>query len=638
MTAVAGAAGAVPRSGLGRRPRVGLAIAIALLIAIPFLTPNSYIHNVFILIFLLAVLASGWNVMAGYTGYVSLGHSAFVGVGAYTTGVLVARWEVSPFLIAPIGGLAAAVVALLLGLATRKTRGAAFVIVSFAALELLGIITRNWSPVTGGNQGLFMPLPDWDVRFHNWPFYYALLALMLLSTAMTVAIRRSKFGLGLMAIRDDEDKAAGIGVVTPVYKGLAFMSSAVLVGMAGAVYGYYISFLSVSTMFDVVLSMQIVLAALLGGRGTVWGPILGAFLVVPLSELTNTTLGGADAGAIRLIMFGGLVLVVALLLPRGILPSISGRLARRARTGTASPTGSRLLDAELPATPVSHRVGATQTTGETLLEVRDVTMRFGGVTALDGASLTVPAGSITALIGPNGSGKTTLFNVIDGTYAATSGGVSLAGQSLNRLNPTRRAFSGIARTYQLPRLFPSLTVLENVAAVNSDFSLARLVRSAVSGTEAARATELLEFVGMGEYVGARATDLSYGQRKLVELAQVLMLDPAVILLDEPAAGINPTLLRRLGGLIRALNASGRTFVIVEHDMHFVLALADRAVVLAHGQVIAAGDPQTVSTDPAVLDAYLGDNFVLEPDLAEAETAASKRPVTEPEPIKTGSQA
>ena len=155
-------------------------------------------------------------------------------------------------------------------------------------------------------------------------------------------------------------------------------------------------------------------------------------------------------------------------------------------------------------------------------------------------------------------------------------------------------------------------MLENVVAVNPDFSLRRLSRSAVSGAEAARATELLEFVGMGEYVDARATDLSYGQRKLVELAQVLMLDPAVILLDEPAAGINPTLLAGSGLLIRTLNESGRTFVIVEHDMHFVLSLADHVVVLARGEVIAAGDPATVSADPAVLEAYLGDDFVLQP--------------------------
>ncbi|MDX6585112.1 MAG: branched-chain amino acid transport system ATP-binding protein livM [Solirubrobacterales bacterium] len=589
------------------KKRVIVALGILFVAAIPFFTPSSYIHNVLILTFLLGVLGSGWNVMSGYAGYVSLGHSAFIGVGAYTAGILAGEWGVSPFVVAPLGGIAAALVALLLGWATRRTRGVAFIIVSYAMLELLGLIVRNWSSLTGGSQGLLMPLPDWDVRFHNWPFYYALLALLLISVAMTAAIRRSKFGLGLVAIRDDEDKAAGIGVVTPVYKSLAFMASAVLVGVAGAVYGYYVSFLTVSTMFDIVLSLQVVLAVLLGGRATVWGPVLGAFIVVPLAEVTNTSIGGVDAGAFRLIMFGGLLLLVTLALPRGIIPSVSHLLERRRQTGGL--TGARLAETALPAAPSSERAAARSTE---VLRVADVTVQFGGVRALDEASLVVPAGSITALIGPNGSGKTTLFNIIDGTYAPLQGNVVLNGQSVAKLDRTGRAFAGIGRTYQLPRLFDSLTVLENVAAVNSGFKLRRLMHSAVSGAEAARATELLEFVGLGEYVQANATDLSYGQRKLVELAQMLMLDPAVILLDEPAAGINPTLLRRLAGLIRALNETGRTFVIVEHDMHFVLSLADQATVLAHGKVIATGEPATVSTDPAVLEAYLGDEFVLEP--------------------------
>jgi branched-chain amino acid transport system permease protein len=585
-----------------------LAAAILLTALVPLLTPDAYVHNVLILTFLVAVVASGWNIMAGLTGYISLGHGMFVGAGAYTGGILATRWDVSPFAVAPLGGVAAALVAVVLGLVTRRTRGPAFVIVSFAVLELLGLLTRNWSSVTGGSQGLPMPLPTWDIRFYNWPFYYALFALVLLSVGLTVAIRRSKLGLGLLAIKDDEDKAAGIGVVTSVYKGLAFVASAALVGVAGAVYGYYVSSLSVNTMFDVVLSMQVVLAALLGGRGTVWGPVLGAFLVVPLTEVTNTTLGGADAGAIRLVLFGGLVLAVTLLLPRGILPTVRDRIARR--RGETGRTGARLEDTPIPDAPPRRRPAASTTEA---LRVSGVTVRFGGLTALDEVTLAVPRNSTTALIGPNGSGKTTLFNVIDGTYAATSGTVELGGTPITRAGRPQRAFRGLGRTYQLPRLFGGLTVLENVAAACDEFKLSRLARSAISGPEAARALELLEFVGLRDYAEAKATDLSYGQRKLVELAQVLMLDPDVILLDEPAAGINPTLLRRLSGLIRALNASGRTFVIVEHDMQFVLSLADQAVVLARGRVIATGPPAEVSADHAVLEAYLGDDFVLAAD-------------------------
>jgi ABC-type branched-subunit amino acid transport system ATPase component/ABC-type branched-subunit amino acid transport system permease subunit len=591
-----------------RARRVVIAGLILLVALVPLLTQDTYVHNLFILTFMVAVTASGWNIVGGFTGYVSLGHGAFIGVGGYTGGVLAARWDVSPFLVAPLGGVAAALCALLLGLATRRTRGAAFVIVSYAMLELLGLVTRNWSGVTGGSQGFLMPLPSWDVRFQNWPFYYALFALVLLSIGMTVAIRRSKLGLGLMAIRDDEDKAAGVGVRTPVYKSIAFMAGAVLVGVAGTVYGYYVSTLSVGTMFDIVLSMQVVLAALVGGRGTVWGPVLGAFLVVSLSELTNTTLGGTDAGAIRLIMFGGLLLAVVLLLPKGILPTVGNLLERRRRRNAASPTGARLENTPLP--PARSGIGLSTSD---LLRVTDLTMRFGGVTALDRVSLVAPRGSITALIGPNGSGKTTLFNAVDGTYPVTSGSVTLAGRPITGLDRARRAHAGVGRSYQLPRLFDSLTVVENVAVATGELRLASLVRGAVSGTEAARATELLEFVGMGTYLQARAGDLSYGQRKLVELAQLLMLDPDVILLDEPAAGINPTLRERLAVLIRALNDSGRTFVIIEHDMHFVLSLADHAVVLARGRVLADGEPDDVSTDPAVLEAYLGEDLTVGAD-------------------------
>jgi ABC-type branched-subunit amino acid transport system ATPase component len=233
------------------------------------------------------------------------------------------------------------------------------------------------------------------------------------------------------------------------------------------------------------------------------------------------------------------------------------------------------------------------------------------VRAVDGCSFTVPEGSITALIGPNGSGKTTVFNLIDGTMPPQAGEVWFDGRRIDRLPPWARAHKGLGRTFQITRLFREMTVLENVVAPLRSFSLRQLTTGAVSGSEAERAEELLDFVGMRRYVDQPAWALSFGQQKLVELAQVLMLDPKLIMLDEPAGGINPTLIDRLGETIRELNAQGKTFLIVEHNMPFVLGLCRPVLVLARGKKIAQGGPDEIQRDPHVLDAYLGEDFVLE---------------------------
>ena len=255
-------------------------------------------------------------------------------------------------------------------------------------------------------------------------------------------------------------------------------------------------------------------------------------------------------------------------------------------------------------------------TGRVLLEVKGLEKRFGGLRAVDGASFSVPEGSITALIGPNGSGKTTVFNLIGGTMHPNAGEVWFDGERLEG-KPWTRAYAGLGRTFQITRLFREMTVLENVVAPLRGFKLSQLNADGVSGAEAERAEELLDFVGMKRFAGARASALSFGQGKLVELAQILMLDPKLILLDEPAGGINPTLIERMGEMIRELNARGTTFLIVEHNMPFVLGLCDPVLVLARGQTIAAGRPDEIQRNPKVLDAYLGDDFVLERDAAPA---------------------
>jgi ABC-type branched-subunit amino acid transport system ATPase component/ABC-type branched-subunit amino acid transport system permease subunit len=607
--------------------RVIVGVAAIVIVLFP-LSPSISAQNTVILALVLAIGASGLNVITGFTGYLSLSQGAFIGIGAYVGAILANRMpDVPPLLWVPVAGVVGAVIAMLLGLVTYRSRGPAFVIITVAFLFLVQFVAIEWVSVTNGTSGLTLPLPDWPEAWGNWPFHLVLVVLLGLSLLMTWWIRRTKFGMGLIAIREDEGKAGTIGVNAPVYKLLAFGASALFVGMAGSAYGYYLSFVDPIGMFSIITSALIVLSVILGGRGTLFGPVLGAFIIQPVNNLANDAFGGGNA---RLVIFGGLLVLLVILLPKGILPTISGLLERARTKGTVGLSGARLNPLDRPTAEV--QVHAPNPPGRTLLEVRGLHKSFGGNHAVNDCSFTVPEGSITALIGPNGSGKTTVFNLISGTMTSDEGQIQMNGDEVEKLSPWSRAHRGIGRTFQITRLFKEMTVLENVVAPLRDFKVRQLGLGAVSGSEAARAEELLEFVGMAAYRDARAGALSYGQQKLVELAQVLMLDPELILLDEPAGGINPTLTERMGDLIRSLNAQGTTFLLVEHNMPFVVGLCDPIRVLARGAVISEGTPQQIQKDPLVLDAYLGDDYLLEaPSKATTKSGLANVPVVERNP-------
>jgi len=600
----------VERARVGRQWIALVATGVLFIGLYPVFSDDLYYQNMIILSMVFAIGAVGLNVITGYAGYVSLGQGAFLGLGAYVVGLGATKVGGSPWVWIPAAGVVAAGMAALLGVVAMRARGHAFVILTIAFLFLLQIVATNWDSLTNGTGGVTLPLPTWSVEYQNWPFYYSLMGLLGASVLLAWWIRRNKFGMGLIAIREDEDKAATVGINTRVYKILAFAASALFVGMAGGVYGYYLTFIDPIGMFNILLSVQIILSLLLGGRATLWGPVLGAFIVEPLNEIANNDFGGGNS---RLLIFGGLLALVVLFMPRGIIPTVRRWLDAYARRGKAGLAGERLdgrielREREAPA----RQDAAAAAQAPPLLEVRGLEKRFGGVHAVDGASLSVPEGSITALIGPNGSGKTTVFNLIDGTMTPNAGEVRLAGRRIDGMKPWRRAHLGLGRTFQITRLFRGMTVLENVVAPLPSFRLGQLTADAVSGPEAERAEELLEFVGMAKYRDQPCSDLSYGQQKLVELAQILMLDPKLIMLDEPAGGINPILIERIGEMIRELNARGKTFLIVEHNMPFVLGLCAPVLVLARGKTIASGTSEQVRRDPAVLDAYLGEDFRLD---------------------------
>ncbi|WP_223166814.1 branched-chain amino acid ABC transporter ATP-binding protein/permease [Nonomuraea sp. SYSU D8015] len=578
-----------------RRAHLVAAACLLVLAVYPVINPwQPYPQAVLLLGFLLAVQATSWNIISGYAGYVSLGHSMFLGLGSYTVGILAARWGVNPLWVAPLGGVTATVIAVLIGAVVLRTRGHAFVIITIAMLLAAQIIAVNARDLTRGSDGITLELPFWHRDFQNIPFYYAFLALLVLTVLFSAWIRRTKLGTGLIAIREDEGKAATIGVDTTRFKIVAYAASAFFIGVAGGVYAYYLTFINPVGSFAILGSVTIVLAALTGGRGTLYGPVVGAFLVNLVSEAATVYAGGVQS---RVLLFGGALVLVVLFLPKGILPTVEAWWRRRRPAEVAY----------IEPLAVRERVPQPPEPGDVLLSLRGVSRRFGGLTAVDDVSLDVRQGTITALIGPNGSGKTTLFNLVTGGLPADSGEIWFDGRRVDGLRPWRRCHLGLGRTYQVTRLFKEMTVRENVVAPLADARWRTMVSDAVRGHEAERAGELLDLVGLGRFADQRAGALSYGQQKLVELAQVLMLEPRLILLDEPAGGVNPSLLGRLTDVIRELNARGVTFLVVEHNIPLVLDLCDPVAVLAGGRLIAEGPPGQVREDPAVLEAYLGDD-------------------------------
>ena len=595
-------------------PRQHLVAGVCLLalLVYPVVNPwQPYPQGVMLLGFLLAIQASSWNIISGYAGYISLGHSMFLGLGSYTVAILALRWGVNPLWLAPLGGVTAVLVALVIGSVVLRTRGHAFVIITIAMLLAAQIFAVNFKGLTQGSDGITLPLPFWDADYQNIPFYYLFLGLLVLTVLFTAKVRRTKFGTGLVAIREDEGKAASIGVNTTRFKVIGYAASAFFIGVAGGVYAYYLTFLNPVGAFAILGSVVIVLAALTGGKGTLYGPVVGAFIVQLAGEAATVYGGGSQT---RVLLFGAALVAVVLFMPAGLLPTVEARWRKRhpaeveftdqagALGRSPATTRERALD------DVAESVDDNLTQDEVLLEVRGASKRFGGLVAVDNASLTVRKGSITGLIGPNGSGKTTLFNLITGGMSADSGEVYLQGQRIDGMPPWQRGHLGLGRTFQLTRLFKDMTVQENVVAPLPDSRWRTMFADAVSGPEAARAGELLDIVGLRRFAGERAGALSYGQQKLVELAQVLMLEPRLILLDEPAGGVNPGLLGRLTEVIRELNQRGITFLVVEHNLPLVLALCDPVVVFSRGRPIAEGPAAMIRQDPEVLDAYLGHDW------------------------------
>jgi branched-chain amino acid transport system permease protein len=578
------------RSERLRRPALGIAVAAA--VALPFLVRDQYVLHVLVMWGIYAVLTLGLNVINGFAGQLSIGQGAFYGIGAYAAALLTVEAGWSFWLATGAAALLAAAVGMLVSLPVLRVRGIYLGMATFGFAEIVHVVLRSWEDLTRGPLGIpgILPPVAFGVDFGSQDRYYFLvLAAVLGSLLLSRRLYQSPVGHALLALRDDETAAGLVGIHTTVAKVAAFGVAAGLGGLAGSLFAHYVTYISPES-FTSVESILIVTMLIVGGRGNVWGAVVGAGVLVALPEALRVVT------VFRVLLYGLLLVGAAVFRPQGIVGQW-GLARRRAAPGAAG-----------EALPAGGAAAA-----DPILEVEGLRVRFGGLVALDGVGFRVRPGEVYGVIGPNGAGKTTLFNAITGLAPVERGGIRFAGRDLTGMAPWRRVRAGIARTFQNIRLFASMQVWETVEAGFHGRlrapGLAHLLGTPRARGEAARvrlaADELLAFVELTGEVDQLARNLPYGHQRRLEIARALATGPALLLLDEPAAGMNAEECEQLIALIRRIRDRGVTVLLVEHHMQVVMAACDRILVLNFGRPIAEGPPAAIREDRQVVAAYLG---------------------------------
>jgi branched-chain amino acid transport system permease protein len=553
------------------------------------LSEHSYYQLILTVVPVWAVMGLSWNLLSGYSGFVSFGHAAFFGLGAYFVALAQLQWGLSPWIGIPCAGVVGGLAGLLVGIPTFRLRGHYFAL-AMLAYPLALLYVFEWL----GYQELALPMereaPAAYMQFADHRIYaWLALVLMLGAMLLTAWVERSRFGMSLIAIREDEAAAEASGIRTVSWKLRAITLSGAMAGVAGGFYAVVLLVVTPPAVFGMLVSAQALIVAMFGGVGTLWGPVIGAVVLVPLSEVLHAQLGHVIPG-IQGVVYGLAIIAVILLAPEGVFWKVRDIRARRA--GVRPVATPAQADAGKPM--LKPRAAGS----DKVFEVEGVSRSFGGLQAVRDVSLSVARGEILGIIGPNGAGKTTLFNLLNGFIRPDRGRILLEGRDITGARPYEICAAGVGRTFQVVRPFRRMSVHDNVV-------VGAYVGQA-SGAEAhAVARAALARVGLAAQANRSAGELSNKQLRLLEIARALAGGPKVLLLDETLAGLGASEVEEVIGLVRQLAAEGTTIVIIEHTMQAMVRLVNRFVVLNEGAVLAQGQPAEITRNDAVIDAYLG---------------------------------
>lgn len=541
------------------------------------------------------MLVAGLNLIVGYAGQLAIGYVSLLTLGAYTTSVLVAGNVTPPlpvFAALAAAGCVGAVFGVIVGLPALRLRTFYFAMTTLGFATIVTQVALAWQSVTGGGIGL--PGPEMPAPFDNaWGFFYLCLGIAAFSTWITSNVAHSRFGRALIAVRDADVAAESSGISKARLLIAVFMLAGALASMAGGLFASLQTYITPDA-FTFELSLLFFIAVLIGGRGSILGPLIGTIVLTILPEIA------APLAAWSTFLYAVLLLVIVLAMPGGIAALLDFK-SRKPLTfdRTIKPRPAML------ASPLDHEERAP-------VVLTDIVLSFGGVRAIDGVSLSIEAGKVHGLIGPNGSGKTTTLNVISGYYAPEKGSVTL-GRPLEPGSPETRAARGIARTFQTPRIVGEASVIDNVMigatiqgqATFMETLLALPRHRADEGRLRTAAMTALATVGLEALADVRADRLQHSELRFVEIARALILKPAFLMLDEPAAGLSASEIERLAALIKAISRQGTGVLLVEHHADLIFDICDHVTVLNLGRVLAAGTPSEIRVHKEVVSAYLG---------------------------------